>query len=57
VLASRLGAAAVEALLQGHTNVMVGIVANSIKLTPMRQTWGRKKNIDYELIKLAEVLS
>ncbi|MEM1269333.1 MAG: 6-phosphofructokinase [Bacteroidota bacterium] len=57
VLASRLGASAVEALLQGHTNVMVGIVANKVKLTPMKHTWDRKKTIDYDLLKLASMLS
>lgn len=57
VLASRLGAAAVEALIEGHSNVMVGIVNNEIRLTPMRNVWSRKKNIDYELLKLTQLLS
>lgn len=57
VLASRLGNYAVEALLEGHTCVMVGLVNNEIKLTPMRNVWSRKKNIDYELIRLTELLS
>jgi 6-phosphofructokinase 1 len=57
VLASRLGSAAVEALIEGHTNVMVGIVNNEIKLTPMRNVWSRKKNIDFELLKLTQLLS
>ncbi|MFK7844190.1 MAG: 6-phosphofructokinase [Rhodothermales bacterium] len=57
VLASRLGSHAVEALLEGHTSVMVGIVNNEIKLTPMRNVWSRKKNIDYELLRLTELLS
>ncbi len=57
VLASRLGAAAVEALLAGHTNVMVGVSENEIKLTPMRNVWSRKKNINYELLKLTQLLS
>lgn len=57
VLASRLGAAAVEALIEGHANVMVGIVNNEIKLTPMHKVWSRKKNINYELLKLTQLLS
>ncbi|MEM1125912.1 MAG: 6-phosphofructokinase [Bacteroidota bacterium] len=57
VLASRLGSASVEALLEGHTNVMVGLVNNEIKLTPMRNVWSRKKNINYELLKLTQILS
>ncbi len=57
VLASRLGSHAVEALLAGHANVMVGIVNNDVKLTPMRNVWSRKKNIDYELLKLTQLIS
>lgn len=57
VLASRLGVEAVNALLQGHTNVMVGIVANEVKLTPMRNVWNRKKTIDLDLLNLCEMLS
>ena len=57
VLASRLGSEAVLALLQGHANVMVGMVNNDIKFTPMREVWSRKKNIDYELLSLCQVLN
>lgn len=57
VLASRLGATAVEALIEGHTNVMVGLVNGETKLTPMRNVWSRKKNINYELLKLTQLLS
>ncbi len=57
VLASRLGAAAVEALIEGHDGVMVGIVNNDLKLTPMRHVWSRKKNVDYDLLQLTELLS
>ena len=57
VLASRLGAAAVEALLDGHDGVMGGVVNNDIRLTPMRNAWSRKKEIDYDLLGLAKQLS
>lgn len=56
VLASRLGAAAVDALVEGHANVMVGIVNGSIVLTPSRTVWSRRKSIDYDLLKLTEIL-
>lgn len=56
VLASRLGSAAVQALLDGHTSVMVGVVNNETKLTPMRNTWSKKKSINYELLELTKVL-
>jgi len=57
VLASRLGVAAVESLLDGHTDVMVGLVKGEVKLTPLRNVWGRTKNIDYDLLKLTQLLS
>lgn len=57
VLASRLGAEAVEALIEGHENVMVGLVNNETKLTPLRNVWSRKKNINYELLRLTQLLS
>jgi len=57
VLASRLGTAAVEALMDGHANVMVGVINNEIQLTPARNVWRRKKTINYELLKLTELLS
>lgn len=57
VLASRLGAAAVEALLEGHTCVMVGIVNGDVRLTPLRQVVDRRKQIDYDLVSLSAMLS
>ena len=57
VLASRLGVGAVEALVEGHTNVMVGVVNGDIKLTAMREVWSRRKSIDYELLRLMQLLS
>ncbi len=57
VLASRLGVASVDALMDGHTSVMVGVVGGEVKLTPMRNVWERKKNIDYDLLKLTQLLS
>ncbi len=56
VLASRLGFAAVKAIKDGHNQVMVGIVNNSIKLTPLKMTFGKKKEINFELIELAKTL-
>lgn len=56
VLASRLGAAAVEALLAGQTNVMVGVEDGRVRTTPMREVRGRKKPPDYELLKLMQLL-
>ncbi|RZK14483.1 MAG: 6-phosphofructokinase [Flavobacterium sp.] len=59
VLASRLGVAAVEGLLEGKTDVMAGLVNKEIVFTPFSQTI---KHIDAEKItpswlKLVEILS
>lgn len=56
VLASRLGHAAVATVLEGHTKVMVGVVNNLIKLTPLKMTWSKKKDIDNEIVALAQIL-
>lgn len=56
VLASRLGAAAVNVLNEGHSEVMVGVVNNKIKLTPLKMTFGKKKDINFELVELAKTL-
>jgi 6-phosphofructokinase 1 len=56
VLASRLGASAVKVLLEGHNDVMVGIVNNALKITPLRVAVSKKKDIDYALLELAKIL-
>lgn len=56
VLGSRLGAAAVDALIAGETDKMVGEVKGKIVLTAFRDTW-RKKGIDMGLSRLADILS
>ncbi len=57
ILASLLGRAAVEALLEGETNVMVGEVNSKVVRTPLRETWEKKKPTDVRLIALSDVLS
>ncbi len=57
VLASRLGVAAVEALLEGHANVMVGIIDNQVHLTPSRNVYSRKKSISFQLLELTQLLN
>lgn len=56
VLASRLGSAAVTVLNEGHSQVMVGVVNNKIKLTPLKMTFGKKKDINFDLVELAKML-
>lgn len=56
ILATRLGAAAVQALLDGQYNVMAGEVNGEVVFTPMRQTWERKAQINRGLLELAQIL-
>ncbi len=57
LLASRLGAAAVEALLEGASDKMAGIAADRVALTPLPETWGRRKELDRGLYELAGILA
>ncbi len=57
LLATRLAAAAVEALLAGKRNMMAGLQGNDVMLTPFEQIWDCKKEPDLALLKLAKLLS
>jgi 6-phosphofructokinase 1 len=56
VLASRLGASAIKVLMERHNEVMVGVVNNALKITPLRVAVAKKKGLDYGLIELATML-
>ena len=57
VLASRLGQAAVEGLLEGKRNVMVGYVDNKIKFTPLKDAISKVKPPNEQLLRIAEMLA
>lgn len=57
VLATRLGAAAVDQLAAGNSGVLVGTIDNHIAATPLAEIAGRTKPIDCELLELARVLA
>jgi 6-phosphofructokinase 1 len=57
VLASKLGAAAVEALVNGKSGYMVGELKGDISFTPLRETWEKKKELDNNLLQLIKVLA
>ena len=57
VLASRLGIAAVEGLLEGKTNLMAGIRSNKVMFTPIEEAIKKHNEIDEELIKVANILA
>lgn len=57
VLASRLGIAAVEGLLEGKTNLMAGLRSNKVVFTPIEEAIKKHNEIDKELIKVAKILA
>jgi 6-phosphofructokinase 1 len=57
ILASRLGAASIEALIDGQRNVMVGIENDKVVLVPFTKAIKNDKPVDPELIKVLKSLS
>ncbi|MCK7556674.1 6-phosphofructokinase [Chitinophaga sedimenti] len=57
IIASRLGFSAVEALLDGTHNVMVGVVNDKIAYTPLTQAVKAKQSIDEEWFKIIKILA
>jgi 6-phosphofructokinase 1 len=57
VLATRLGAAAVEALASGKHGVLAGIVRNDVVATPLAEIAGRTRPADASLLELARVMA
>jgi len=57
VLASRLGVAAVAALLAGERNSMVGLWHRDVKYTPFEKAAKHHRDINRHLLQLAEILA
>ncbi|WP_423147618.1 6-phosphofructokinase [Rubrolithibacter danxiaensis] len=57
VLSSRLGVAAVEALLAGHKGEMIGIIHGEIQYTPFRNAIKHISEANPELLKIVNILS
>jgi len=57
ILASKLGAAAVDALLSGKSGYMVGELKGEIVLTPLNETWEKRKELDTSLLQLVKILA
>jgi len=57
VLASRLGSAAIDAMLSGNVNAMVGVVNGTIQHTPLPMTFDRKKILPDYLVSLSDLLA
>lgn len=56
-LASRLGVAAIEKLLKGERDGMVGIVNQKVIITPFAEATSDKLTLDPELLRIADILS
>jgi len=57
VFASRMGVRAVEALLEGKTNLMVGTIANELILTPIDIAIKGHTKIDKELLRVSDIMT
>ncbi len=57
VLASRVGVAAVEALLAGHRNEMVGLIHNQIAYTAFENATKHFVDVNPDFLKIVEILS
>jgi 6-phosphofructokinase 1 len=57
VLASRLGVKAVESLLEGKSNFMVGILSDKVALTPLENAIKGHSEIDRELLRVSDIMT
>lgn len=57
VLASRLGVAAVDALMEGRRGVMVGRIEGKVAVSPLEDAWSARRPLDPEMLKLVDILS
>jgi 6-phosphofructokinase 1 len=56
ILATRLGAAAVEELQKGNHGQIVGLIGNEIVLTPLEDVLTRNKELDLSLCELGRIM-
>lgn len=57
VLASRMGVKAVESLMEGKSNYMVGMIKDEIVITPIIDAIKGKSSVDAELMRVCEIMS
>jgi 6-phosphofructokinase 1 len=57
VLASRMGVKAVESLLEGKSNYMVGLSSDTIQLTPLEKAIKGQSKINKELIRVSDIMT
>lgn len=57
VLASRMGVKAVESLLEGKSNLMVGLLSDKISVTPLKKAIKGQSKINKELIRVSDIMT
>jgi len=57
VIASRLGYAAVDALIEGRHNTMIGILNNKLHFTPLDKAVKAKQRVSDEWMKIVKILA
>ncbi len=57
VLASRMGVKAVESLLEGKSNYMVGTIHDKMSLTPLEDAIKGKTKLNKELIRVSDIMT
>ena len=57
IIASRMGKAAVDALLDDQKSIMIGIVNDEIVHVPLNKTVKMHKTVDPELLEMSDILS
>ncbi len=57
VLASRLGVKAVELLIEGQTNLMVGLINNQVEATSLEKAIKGQHTINTELLRVSDIMS
>lgn len=57
LLATRMGYHAIKSLLEGKYNVMVGVINDKVKLTPLNEAVKAKQTVSEEWLTIAETVS
>jgi 6-phosphofructokinase 1 len=57
LIASRMGFSAVESLMEGRHNVMIGIMNNKLHFTPLDNAIKAKQNIGKDWLRIAKILA
>jgi 6-phosphofructokinase 1 len=57
VLASRLGVAAIEGLMEGKNRMMAGLINNQVVFTPLTEAAKTSSTLDHDLFRISKILS